>query len=202
MKHWILSETEFEKSYIILTEKSVWLTSQDKNLDINKLIETKNLGIVKSIRYEDLKEIVFIDSNFSIEFRYKDDSVPEINLPIDKMIYSEIKSYLKNNLKGTELKNFSLFKQILPHLISFVILSLIIGLTYMSALEIESGNEVRVSGGKSFIITSIAKVLGSTATLIIGVIIISLLIYFISRKIQNPNRGEVLKIKKSPRLVA
>ena len=63
LKNWKISETDFNDKYLIPTEKSIWLTDQNKDADINELIDKKNLGTIKSIRYEDLKEIVFIDTD-------------------------------------------------------------------------------------------------------------------------------------------
>lgn len=40
----------------------------------------------------------------------------------------------------------------------------------------------------------IAGGLGTTGTLILGILIVLTLMYFIIRKIQNPKKGEVLKL--------
>lgn len=203
MKNWKISEDDFTNKYIILTAKSIWLTDQIKNADINELIETKSLGTINSIRYEDLKEIVFIDTDYSIDFRFKDDKTPEEIHKIDKIIYSEIKSYLKSQLKGIEIKDYSVIKQILPQLISLGFSIILIVVTYISAMELEKGESIRISGGKAWlkqIIVTIAELLGTIGTLIVGTLIISSFIYFIIRKYQNPKRGEILKITNSPQL--
>ena len=203
MKNWKISETDFNDKYLIPTEKSIWLTDQNKDADINELIDTKNLGTIKSIRYEDLKEIVFIDTDFTIDFRFKDDKTPEEIHRIDKIVYSEIKSYLKTQLKGIEIKDYSVLKQVLPQLISLGFSIILIVVTYISALELEKGESIRISGNKAWlkqIIVTIAEMLGTIGTLIVGTLIISSFIYFIVRKSQNPKRGEILKITKKPQL--
>ncbi|WP_308992895.1 hypothetical protein QLS71_015460 [Mariniflexile litorale] len=203
MKNWKISETEFKNKYLIPTEKSIWLTDQNKDSNITELIETKSLGTITSIRYEDLKEIVFIDTDSSIDFIFKDDKTPEEKHQIDKIVYSEIKSYLKSQLKGTKLKDYSVIKQILPQLISLGISIILIVVTYIFAMELEKGESVRISGRRAWlkqIIVSIAETLGTTGTLIVGILIIASFIYFIIRKYQNPKRGEILKITNSPRL--
>ncbi|SFD41875.1 hypothetical protein [Algibacter pectinivorans] len=203
MRNWKISEADFKDKYLIPTEKSIWLTDQNKDADINELIDTKKLGTIKSIRYEDLKEIVFIDTDYTVDFRFKDDKTPEEIHKIDKIIYSEIKSYLKSQLKGIEIKDYSVFKQILPQLISLGFSVILIVVTYISAMELEKGESIRISGNKAWlkqIIATIAEMLGTIGTLIVGTLIISSFIYFIVRKSQNPKRGEILKITKTPRL--
>ena len=68
----------------------------------------------------DTVEIVFIGSGFTIDFVFKDDKTPDEKHQIDKIVYVEIKSYLKSQLKGTELKDYSVFKQILPQRFSYL----------------------------------------------------------------------------------
>ncbi len=204
MKNWIILESQLIDTYLIASEKSIWLSDQNKGVNINELIETKNLGAIKSIRYEDLKEIVFIDSDFTIKFNYKDDKATNEEFQVEKNIYSEIKACLKSNLKGTELKNYSVFKQILPKLITFGVAVTITIVTYIFALEIEKGESLKASGRRAWvkkIIVLIAETLGTTGTLIVGVLLISVLSYVIIKKIQDPKKGEILKITKSPKLI-
>ena len=69
---------------------------------------------------------------------FKDDKTPDEKHKIDKIIYGEIKSYLKRQLKGTELKNYSVFKQILPQLITLGISGILIVVKYISVMELEN----------------------------------------------------------------
>lgn len=203
MKNWKISEADFKNKYLIPTEKSIWITEQSKDSNITELIESKSLGTITSILYEDLKEIVFIDTDFTIDFIFKDDKTPEQKHQIDKIVYLEIKSYLKSQLKGTELKDYSVIKQILPQLISIGISVVLIVVIYIFAMKLEKGESVRISGRRAWlkqIIASIAETLGTTGTLIAGTLIISSFIYFIIRKYKNPKIGEILKITNSPRL--
>ena len=204
MKAWAISKTEVTDKYFIATEKAIWLTEQPKEADISKLIEDKALGTVRSIRYQELKEIIFIDSHFTIEINFKDDKATDEELQIEKSIYSEIRAYLKEHLKGTELKNYSIFKQILPQLFFLGIAALFSVATYLSAMELESGDTVRTAGKRAWlkkIIVLIAEQLGTSGTLIVGILIIGALAYFLIKKIRNPKTGEVLKMATSPQLV-
>lgn len=204
MKNWIISENDLNNKYLIPTEKSIWLTDQNKDHNITELIETKKLGIVTSVRYDDLKEIIFIDSDFTIDFIFKDDKAPEEKYQVDKIVYGEIKSYLKSQLKGTKLKDYSVFKQILPELVTIAISGILIGVTYISAMELEKGESVRISSRRALlkqIIVSIAEILGTTGTLIVGTLIIASLVYLAIRKFQNPKKGEILKITKYSKLI-
>ena len=113
-------------------------------------------------------------------------------------------SYLKNQLKGTKLKDYSVFKQILPELVTIAISGILIGVTYISAMELEKGESVRISSRRALlkqIIASIAEVLGTTGTLIVGTLIIASLVYLVIRKFQNPKKGEILKITKYSKLI-
>ena len=203
MKNWIISESLSTKTYFIASPKSIWITEQHNDANITELIETRSLGAIKSIPYASLKEIVFIDSDAIIECRYIDDKTTDVEFELERNIYSEIKSYLKSNLKGTEIKNFSLFKQIAPNLILLSAAILISTLTYTTAISLEQGDEIRTGGRRGLIkliITWIAELLGATGTLIAGSLIIIFFIYLVIKAIQNPKKGELLKIKTSPQL--
>ncbi len=203
MKHWKISESDGKHKYLIPTEKAIWLTEQSKNADIDELIRTRNLRAIQSIRYEELKEIIFIDSEYTIDFISKDDKDLGERYEVDKTTYHEIKTYLKNQLKGIALKNYSVFEQIVPQLVTLgfaIILSIV---TYVTAIELEKGESLRTSGRKAFlkkIIVGVADGLGTAGTVIVGIIIISAILYLIIKKIQNPLKGEILRMTKYPKL--
>ncbi|UJH90903.1 hypothetical protein LZ575_19725 [Antarcticibacterium sp. 1MA-6-2] len=179
------------------------MTDQNKNVNIQELIATSSLGTINSIRYDDLQEIIFDDTDSTIEFKFKNDNVPEEKYQIQRSVYSEIKDFLKNNLRGTEVQDYSILKQILPHLIILGISVVLIVATYISAVELQKGESIRISGRRAFlkgIIVSSAEVLGLIGTIVIGILIISSLIYFIIKKYQNPKKGEIIKIKRAPQL--
>ncbi|TYA78444.1 FeoB-associated Cys-rich membrane protein [Seonamhaeicola marinus] len=203
MKTWIISQTDTKDTYFIPTEKAFWLSNQPKGVNIADLIENKNLGAIKSIRYEDLKDIVLIDSDTTIQCNFKDDKTDEEEFVLDHTTYAEIRSYLKNNLKGVELKDYSIFKQVIPELITLAIATVLSVITYIAALEIEGGGTVKTSGRRAFfkkIIAAIAEALGTTGTIIVGLIVLGVIAYLLVKKIQNPKKGEVLKVLKTARL--
>jgi len=203
MRNWIISTDESSDTYLIASTNAIWLSEQEKGVNIEELIEAKKLANIKSVRYEDLKEIIFIDSDCSIEFNYRDDKEVDEEFKMNTSVYREISSYLKSNLKGTKLKNYGVFNQIFPQLSLLAISSILVAITYFTAIELESGNSVRIEGRRAWLkrlVSSIAEVLGSTATLIIGASILVLIAYFIIRKIQHPKTGEVLQITKAPQL--
>lgn len=204
MKNWIISETELFDKYLIASKNAIWISEQKKGIDIDELIQSKNLGSIKSIRYEDLSDIVFIDSDHSIEFKYLDDKTGDEEFLLDENVFLEVRNYLKNHLKGTELKNYSIFKQILPNLFLLGVSLVLFIATYFSAMELEEGGSIVVSGRRAWlksIIVRIAEILGTTGTLIIGILLASLLIYSVIKKLQNPKKGEILKITNKPQLI-
>lgn len=151
MKNWIINENELTNKYLIVTEKSIWISEQLKELDINEFIKNKNLGTVKSFKYEEIKEIIFIETNVSVQFEFKDKDTESEKFVIDKNVFGEIKTYLKNQLGGIEVKNYSLFKQVLPQLTTLGIGIVFIALTYSTALDLENGIEIPESPKSSII---------------------------------------------------
>ncbi len=203
MKNWIISESQSTATYLIASAKAIWLTEQNSDTNIDELIESKSLGSIRSIRYGDLKEIVFIDSDFTIEMNFRDDKTTDEEFQLNKNVYLEMRSYFKKNLKGIELKNYSVLKQIYANLITLGIAIIFTGATYISAMELEKGGTVRITGRRAWlrkIIATIAEFLGTTGTLIVGFIFIGGILYFLIRKIQNPKKGVVLKITNAPKL--
>jgi hypothetical protein len=116
MKNWIIYEDEFMNTYLIVTKKSIWISEQLRELNINELIKDKNLGKVKSFRFDEIKEIICIETNTSIQFKFKDKNTESEEFIINKNVFGEIKTYLKVQLRGVKVKNYSLFKQVLPQL--------------------------------------------------------------------------------------
>lgn len=151
MKNWIINENELTNKYLIVTEKSIWISEQLKELDINEFIKNKNSGTVKSFKYEEIKEIIFIETNVSVQFEFKDKDTESEKFVIDKNVFGEIKTYLKNQLGGIEVKNYSLFKQVLPQLTTLGIGIVFIALTYSTALDLENGIEIPESPKSSII---------------------------------------------------
>ncbi|MDX6746864.1 hypothetical protein SHK09_08670 [Polaribacter sp. PL03] len=203
MKNWIINENELTNKYLIVTEKSIWISEQLKELDINELIENKNLGTVKSFRYEKIKEMIFIENNVSVQFEFKDKDVEAEKFVIEKNVFGEIKTYLKNQLVGIDVKNYSLFKQVLSQLTTLGIGIVFIALTYSTALDLENGIEIPESRKSSIIkklVLLLAELIGVYGSIIIGILFSLAFIFWINKKLQNPKKGEILKFNKNIRL--
>jgi len=203
MKNWIINEKETTNQYLIATQKSIWISEQLKELDINKLIHDKNLGKVKSLRYEEIKEIIFIDTDFSIEFVFKDSEVEKITYSINKSVFRQIKTYFKKHLSGIKIKDYSLLKQVLPQLTTLTLGLVFLSLTYSTALDLENGLEIPESSKSSIIkkiILVLAELVGASGSIILGVIFSLIFIFLITKKLQNPKKGEVLRLDKTSKL--
>ncbi len=203
MRNWRINENEITNRYLIVTEKSIWITEQLKELDINELIENKNLGRVKSFRYQEIKEIIFINTNFSIQFTSKDNDTEKESFVIDKSVYWQIETYFKKNLSGIVIKNYSLYKQVLPQLTTLVFGLIFIALTYSTAVDLKNGVEIPESRKSSIIkkiVLLMAELLGVYGSVIVGIIFSLTLIFWINKKIQNPKKGKILKFSKNTRL--
>ena len=203
MKNWIINENELTNKYLIVAEKSIWISEQLKELDINELIESKNLGTVKSFRYEEIKEIVCIETNVSVQFDFKDKDTETEKFVIDKNVFGEIKTYLKNQLGGIEVRNYSLIKQVLPQLTTLGIGIVFIALTFSTALDLENGIEIPESRKSSIIkklVLFLAELIGVYGSIIFGILFLLAFIFWINKKLQNPKKGEILKFNKNIRL--
>ena len=203
MKNWIISKGELTNKYLIVTDKSIWISEQLKELDINELIETKNLGTAKSFRYEEIKEIVFIETNVSLQFEFKDKDIETEKFVIDKSVFGEIKTYLKGQLLGIEVKNYSLFKQVLPQLSTLGIGIVFITLTYSKALDLQKGIEIPESQKSTIIkkiILLLAELIGVNGSIVFGILFSVVFIFWINKKLQNPQKGEVFSFNKNIRL--
>lgn len=203
MKNWIISKGELTNKYLIVTDKSIWISEQLKELDINELIETKNLGTAKSFRYEEIKEIVFIETNVSLQFEFKDKDIETEKFVIDKSVFGEIKTYLRGQLLGIEVKNYSLFKQVLPQLSTLGIGIVFITLTYSKALDLQKGIEIPESQKSTIIkkiILLLAELIGVNGSIVFGILFSVVFIFWINKKLQNPQKGEVFSFNKNIRL--
>ena len=203
MKIWIIDENENSQTYLIASEKAFRISEQPKNTDIQQLIQNNNLSNVKSIPYKELKEIVLIDTTNTLQLNYKDAKKNDKEFILTESIYTEIRSYLKNNLKGVQLKNYSVLKQVTSQLLILFIASVLSVVTYITATNIEAGKTINFSGRRAWLkklIATIAEMLGSTGSLIVGTLLVGGISYLVIKKIQNPLKGEVLKISKSPQL--
>lgn len=203
LAHWIIAKTDLEYTYLIVSNTSIWLTNQKKDTAIDALIESQNLGVVKSIRYDNLKDITFIDSDNTIAFNYLDNKTPDEAYPLDKTTFLEIRTYLKTNLTKTELKNYSILKQVYPYIVTLGVSLLVFALIYISANELEDGGTIKTSGRRGLIkkiIVALAEVLGTTGTLISGTLVSCFLVYLLIKKVQTPKIGEVLKLDKQTTL--
>ncbi|APG65813.1 hypothetical protein LPB136_10755 [Tenacibaculum todarodis] len=199
MKKWIINQSETTNFYLILTEKSVWLTEKPKEVNIDELINDKKLTEVRIERYvDDIKEFIFIDTNSTLEINLKDDDKEDIELPLESSIYNEIKSFLIPNLKDTKVKDYSLIKQIQPAVIGTLIFGAITYFLHTIALSLQNGEEIRTSGRRGLIkkiFVGIADFLGPTGSLIIGGLVTLFFIYILIKTISKPQQGKVIKTK-------
>ncbi|WP_298779396.1 hypothetical protein [uncultured Polaribacter sp.] len=200
MKHWVVSKTEEKKKYLIVNEKTIWITEQFLDVNIEVLIEEKNIKNVNIFRYDIIKNFIFIDDDFSllIEFKPKQDK-DEIELFIDSEIYEEIKSFFSKNLQHSIIKNYSVIKQIKPSVIGLLFFGGLTALLYNVALSLQNGESIKASGRRGFIkkiLVGIADFLGPTGSLIIGGFLTLLFIYILLKTIKNPKKGKVIKLDK------
>ena len=108
------------------------------------------------------------------------------------------------NLKGIEIKNYSLIKQIKPLAIALIVVGIITGFLYNVAISLQKGETISTSGRRGIIkkiFVAIAEFFGPTGSLIIGGLLLLFLIYGLVNTIRKPKEGKVIKIKNNPELI-
>jgi hypothetical protein len=89
---------------------------------------------------------------------------------------------LKNQLGGIQVKNYSLFKQVLPELTTLGIGIVFIALTYSTALDLENGIEIPESRKSSIIkkiVLLLAELLGVYGSIVFGISFLLAFIFWI-----------------------
>ena len=89
---------------------------------------------------------------------------------------------MKNQLGGIQVKNYSLFKQVLPQLTTLGIGIVFIALTYSTALDLENGIEIPESRKSSIIkkiVLLLAELLGVYGSIVFGILFLLAFIFWI-----------------------
>jgi len=199
MKIWITSEEEKTKNYLIATENSIWITEETKDVNINDLIENNELSNMSIYKTNDIKEVLFNESDSKITIEFKDSKIKDIEINTNSEIFTDVNNFFVSNLKGVEIKNYSLLKQIKPSLFGTALFGGITWVLYTTALSIQNGEHLDTSGRRSLIrkiIVGIADFLGPTGSLIVGGLLTLLFVYTFINTIRKPKEGKVLKTLK------
>nr|BFF36104.1 hypothetical protein BACT7_09660 [Tenacibaculum mesophilum]BFF39395.1 hypothetical protein BACY1_12000 [Tenacibaculum mesophilum] len=204
MKIWITTEEEKNNIYLIANKKSLWITEQPVEVDVSNLISEQKLTNTTIIRFEEIKEILLNDTDQIITISLKDDKENEIEIIINSVTYSEIKTYLLNNLKGIAVKNYSLFKQIKSYIFGLLLFGVVTWILHNTALSLQNGETLNTSGRRGLIkkiFVGVADFLGPTGVLIIGGIFILIFIVGLVNTIKKPKVGEIIKFKNNTELI-
>lgn len=199
MKIWITSEEEKTKNYLIATENSIWITKEAKDVNINDLIENNELSHMSIYKTNDIKEVLFNESDSQITIEFKDSKIKDIEINTNSEVFTDVNNFFVSNLKGVEIKNYSLLKQIKPSLFGTALFGGITWVLYTTALSIQNGEHLDTSGRRSLIrkiIVGIADFLGPTGSLIVGGLLTLLFVYTFINTIRKPKEGKVLKTLK------
>lgn len=199
MKIWITSEEEKTKNYLIATENSIWITEETKDVNINDLIENNELSNMSIYKTNDIKEVLFNESDSQITIEFKDSKIKDIEINTNSEVFTDVNNFFVSNLKGVEIKNYSLLKQIKPSLFGTALFGGITWVLYTTALSIQNGEHLDTSGRRSLIrkiIVGIADFLGPTGSLIVGGLLTLLFVYTFINTIRKPKEGKVLKTLK------
>jgi len=199
MKIWITSEEEKTKNYLIATENSIWITEETKDVNINDLIENNELSNMSIYKTNDIKEVLFNESDSQITIEFKDSKIKDIEINTNSEVFTDVNNFFVSNLKGVEIKNYSLLKQIKPSLFGTALFGGITWVLYTTALSIQNGQHLDTSGRRSLIrkiIVGIADFLGPTGSLIVGGLLTLLFVYTFINTIRKPKEGKVLKTLK------
>lgn len=197
MKNWIINQSETANIYLIANKKSIWITENPKDVNIEELIKEKKLTEVRIERYnDDIKEFIFVDTDNSLEIEFTDDDKDELELPLESSVYEEIKAYFLDNLKDVKIKDYSILKQAQPPAIAALISGGLTALLYSIAVSLQNGESVRTSGRRGLLkklFVGIADFLGPIGSLVIGGLITAFFLYILVNIIRKPRKGKVIK---------
>jgi len=199
MKIWITNEEEKTNKYLIATEISIWITEESKEVNITELIEKNELSNMSIYKTNDIKEVLFNESDSQITIEFKDSKISDIEINTNTVVFTDVNNFFVSNLKGVEIKNYSLLKQVKPSLFGTVLFGGITWVLYTTALSIENGQHLDTGGRRSLIkkiIVGIADFLGSTGSLIVGGLLTLLFVYTFINTIRKPKEGKVIKTLK------
>ena len=195
MKYWKICETESTTQYLLFDKNMFRKSTFKKEVDIDRAIADKEIHKIKGHRYKDFDAINFIDTDSTIEFEYVDDNKDEIEIELDSKKYLEIKEFLNQNLKGTEIKNYSIWKQAYPIGIGVVLFGGVTALVYNMALSLASGEEISARSGRhrffKKILIWIADLLGTTGSLVVGGLLTAFFLFLLFKTIFKPKKGIV-----------
>ncbi|CAM1341239.1 hypothetical protein [Tenacibaculum amylolyticum] len=198
MKKWKISQSEGKTKYLITEEKLIWLLEVNSEENVDKLVADREFSKADIIRYEDLEELIFIDTDSALQFEFKDTKADEITLDLDIDNYEEIKKFFLSNLKGVEIKDYSLLKQAQPLGFGVLVSGFLTTVLYLAAVRLASGEAVNSSGRRNLfkkILVIVADFLGPIGSLVVGGLITLLFIYGLFRVIKNPKKGKLVKTK-------
>jgi len=199
MKIWITSEEEKTNKYLIATENTIWITEESKEINISDLIEKKELSNMSIYKTNDIKEVLFNESDSQITIEFKDSKIKEIEINTNSQVFADVNNFFISNLKGVEIKNYSLLKQIKPSLLGTALFGGITWVLYTTALSIQNGQHLDTGGRRSLIkkiIVGIADFLGPIGSLILGGLLTFFFVYSFIKTIRKPKEGKVLKTLK------
>jgi len=201
MNYFKISKTT--NQYLIFNKKTIVITQVTEGTDIKNLIETQGYENPTKMSYTDLKDITFIDTDYSITLNFKNEKTDEIEVTTSATEYDNTKLFVLSNFKGVEIKEYSIFKQATPGLIGLLLSGLFTFITYSAAKALQHGEQVSTSGRRGWfkkIIVWVADLLGPTGTLVVGGLILVFFAYTLFKTISKPKTGKVIKIKKHPEL--
>lgn len=204
MNYWKLSEKDNLCTYFIMKKQSILIVNIGKEEKILEAITNKKFKSIEIYSFKSIKEIILIDNKHKIDILRKDDDDIDRNVELDMNIYFEIKSALTTNMRGVEVKDYSIYKQIAPNIVIALIVGVLTFMTYIAAVAIENGESLSVSGRRALvkrIIVRIAELLGPIGSIILGVSILIVVTFLIIKKIKNPKVGNVIKFKNQPELI-
>lgn len=187
MEKFIINEKGNVIKNTLLTSNKILVSDENyttKEVFLEKLNTKKGfLDTHHKIMYKDIEKIIPFKEEFAIQLFFKEagkneKTYLELNSADE---FLEIKNYL------LETTNLSLQKEVqrsfrtwIKSAIYTFMASVITVMTYTSAKSLESGEQITVSGGKRGIkrlIILVAETLGSTNSLIIGIIIVGVFAY-------------------------
>lgn len=201
MKFWKINNEENE--YLIVSEKMIATAKFENEEDLQKLVDNNDMTDLPVHYLEEIKDFVFVDTDKELGVNFRSSKKSDIEFNIDEGVYNEIKTFFIENIKEIEIKDYSMLRQLKIPVFGTLIFGVLFWFLHSVAVSLQNGETVRIQGRGGFIkriIIWVADLLGPTAILIIGSLLMILFIYIIITTIIKPKQGNVVKIKRTSKI--
>ncbi len=204
MKYWKTAESKKYFKYLILKQDAFIYCETSKDITLKEAVEQNKLFKVNTIKLIDLDAVLCDDSSNTLTLDYLQRGKSDFDIDVEPLVYKEIKNYLLDNFKGTDVQDYSFFKQSSWNIAGLIVSILVARYQYLQALDIQINGvkELKIRRGifdeLSF---QISNFLTPTGCIIVGGAFISFFGYLILKAVLKPKQGKLFKLGGKSRIL-